>query len=260
MIKRIYTDKERDYIRELYKNGMKKCDISRKTGICAENIANWIKYPDKDFNRIKNYKSIENFEEYLNTEEKQKAYSFILAVYLCDGYICTNIKKRFNGAPVIHFYNDSRYIKNTKEWADNLQILIPLSTIRIKKRKNSNCFIVKADSHYLIDLFPQHGTGKKHDRKLELADWQKKIVEKYPHEFIRGCIQSDGCIWFQKNDNRKRYEFTNVSEDIANFFLDALKLIGIEAKKYWAKAGFYQVKSLRKAQEEILSKIITCKE
>ena len=29
-------------------------------------------------------------------------------------------------------------------------------------------------------LFPQHGAGKKHTRKIELAEWQQEIVARYP--------------------------------------------------------------------------------
>jgi len=36
-------------------------------------------------------------------------------------------------------------------------------------------------------LFPQHGPGRKHTRKIELEPWQAVIVREYPGEFARGC-------------------------------------------------------------------------
>jgi hypothetical protein len=45
-------------------------------------------------------------------------------------------------------------------------------------------------------LFPQHGPGKKHERKIELVAWQLEITHRYTQEFIRGLVHSDGsrCI------------------------------------------------------------------
>jgi hypothetical protein len=42
-------------------------------------------------------------------------------------------------------------------------------------------------------LFPQHGPGRKHRRKIELAPWQAGIVERLPRQFLRGVLHSDGC-------------------------------------------------------------------
>ena len=42
-------------------------------------------------------------------------------------------------------------------------------------------------------LFPQHGPGKKHLRKIELAPWQEDIVSREPGAFARGLFHSDGC-------------------------------------------------------------------
>ncbi|SEQ41062.1 hypothetical protein SAMN04487983_100514 [Streptomyces sp. yr375] len=87
-------------------------------------------------------------------------------------------------------------------------------------------------------LFPQHGPGKKHERRIVLAPWQQAIVDTHPWEFIRGLIHSDGCRitnWTEKtiNGERKRYEypryfFTNVSDDIRRLFTDTCDKLGVE--------------------------------
>ena len=51
-------------------------------------------------------------------------------------------------------------------------------------------------------LFPQHGPGRKHHRKIELAQWQEVIVRRYPGEFARGLFHSDG--WRGVNRVRRR--------------------------------------------------------
>jgi hypothetical protein len=90
-------------------------------------------------------------------------------------------------------------------------------------------------------LFPQHGRGRKHERKIELADWQLAIVQEDPRPLIRGLLHSDGCRitnWTEKRvgDTTKRYTypryfFTNVSHDILGILTDALDLLGIAWKQ-----------------------------
>ena len=90
-------------------------------------------------------------------------------------------------------------------------------------------------------LFPQHGRGRKHERAIVLAGWQRELVEANPRPLIRGLIHSDGCRitnWTERRvgDTAKRYEypryfFTNVSVDILSIFTDALDLLGIAWKR-----------------------------
>lgn len=52
---------------------------------------------------------------------------------------------------------------------------------------------VRAGNKLWLHAFPQHGPGRKHERKIALEDWQQQIVDTYPEEFVRGLIHSDGC-------------------------------------------------------------------
>jgi hypothetical protein len=86
-------------------------------------------------------------------------------------------------------------------------------------------------------LFPQHGRGRKHERKIELADWQREMVKSDPRPLIRGLIHSDGwrgTNWTEKTVGGTtkrytypRYQFSNESADIKRIFTDALDLLGI---------------------------------
>ncbi|MEV6287036.1 hypothetical protein [Kribbella sp. NPDC051770] len=54
-------------------------------------------------------------------------------------------------------------------------------------------------------LFPQHGAGRKHLRKIQLLDWQREIVADHPGLFVRGLFLSDGCRvnnWTTTNGRR----------------------------------------------------------
>jgi hypothetical protein len=83
-------------------------------------------------------------------------------------------------------------------------------------------------------VFPQHGAGRKHLRKIELEPWQVEIVAKYPEQLLRGLFHSDGCRfvnWASKPDGKRyyyvRYMFSNESEDIRKILTDTLDLLGI---------------------------------
>ncbi len=43
------------------------------------------------------------------------------------------------------------------------------------------------------EAFPQHGPGRKHERRIELAPWQREIVDEFPQELVCGLLHSDGC-------------------------------------------------------------------
>ena len=83
-----------------------------------------------------------------------------------------------------------------------------------------------------ICLFPQHGPGAKHLRRIALTDWQRSLVTLYPDEFVAGLIHSDGCRCLNrvKGYAYPRYFFTNVSEDIRALFTMACGMLGIECR------------------------------
>jgi intein/homing endonuclease len=82
-----------------------------------------------------------------------------------------------------------------------------------------------------VALFPQHGPGKKHNRKIVLHDWQEKIIEEYPFDFLKGLIYSDGCIFLNKKSGQYWIEFTNISEDIKIIYEKVLGSLGIMSSR-----------------------------
>ena len=82
-------------------------------------------------------------------------------------------------------------------------------------------------------LFPQHGPGRKHERPIVLADWQRAIVEEHPWPLIRGLIHSDGCRAVNRVTVRgvryayPRYFFANESPDILAIMGTALDRVGV---------------------------------
>jgi len=97
-------------------------------------------------------------------------------------------------------------------------------------RKPNNCIEVYGYSKSWPCLFPQHGSGKKHERAIELTCWQVGLVRDHPELFLRGLIESDGCRF--ENSGRdgwraSRYAFYNVSDDIIALFCWACELLDL---------------------------------
>ncbi len=65
-----------------------------------------------------------------------------------------------------------------------------------------------------VCVFPQHGPGRKHERRIELEAWQLALARRYPEELIRGLIHSDGYH----------------SSDLRELFQWACALIGVESR------------------------------
>lgn len=253
-------------VKELKDKGLSKSQISREMNIPRGTISEWILYGfcprafSENGLKTNRYEEI-NIENYFITEELQKAYSHILAVYLSDGYIDKMPHKK--DVYRIRFFNDRKYPINTEEWRSNLNALLPKNKCTTRQQEKANCDFVVCYSKYLPILFPQHGPGMKHTRKLELTDWQKKIIQKYPEQFIRGCFQSDGCI-YQHNSGKysyKKYNYVNKSSDIMDFFLFACECVGIKKEKYLSpKRQVFVAQNFSKEDIDILEKIISIKE
>jgi hypothetical protein len=100
-------------------------------------------------------------------------------------------------------------------------------------RRRGAVMIVNAYANAWPLLFPQHGVGRKHLRPIVLEPWQRNIVEQHPTEFVRGCIESDGCRHRRvvAGRNYPAYSFTNHSADILELFIWACGLIGLRPRR-----------------------------
>jgi hypothetical protein len=108
-----------------------------------------------------------------------------------------------------------------------------MPTSRVCRVRRHGCTMVKSYSKHWPCLFPQHGPGRKHLRKIELREWHESIVQKYPGEFAKGLFHSDG--WRGMNRVRRpladgdrwyeypRYQFSNESRDILRLCGEALE-------------------------------------
>jgi hypothetical protein len=113
---------------------------------------------------------------------------------------------------------DAAYPDLAQRCAVAVKKVNPFHPVCIYQQKN--VLRVKSYGVCWLKLFPQHGPGRKHLRKIELRDWQETLVKHNSWEFLRGLLESDGSRFDRSVGGRiyPAYGFTNRSSDILNLF------------------------------------------
>ncbi|CBG73882.1 MULTISPECIES: helix-turn-helix domain-containing protein [Streptomyces] len=190
-------------------------------------------------------------------ELDESAYSYLLGLYLGDGHIVQNRAMR---VPSLSISCTEAHPGLMDECEQAMRAVFPANSVCRVRRKG--CRELKLTSMHLQCLFPQHGPGKKHERRIVLEPWQQTIVDAHPWDFIRGLIHSDGCRitnWTTRHvgGERKRYEypryfFTNKSDDIRQLYTDTLDKLGIEWTHCTRDGNPYNISVAKKASVALL--------
>ena len=120
-------------------------------------------------------------------ELDREAYAHLLGWYLGDGHI---VHTR-SGVYRLEMMSDNRYAGLLDEIAVALARVRP-GTVALRRPK-PGCTAVGTTWKHWPCVFPQHGPGRKHERRIELEPWQRGIVTQHPGRFLRGLFHSDGC-------------------------------------------------------------------
>ena len=88
-------------------------------------------------------------------------------------------------------------------------------------------------SRHLPCAFPQHGRGKKHERRISLERWQEDLVAQAPWALLRGLIRSDGCVFINRTGpyRYESYGFYNRSTDILDLFARTCDQVGVAYRR-----------------------------
>lgn len=162
-------------------------------------------------------------------ELDEAAYALLLGWYLGDG----SIARARRGVFTLQIINDERYPELNQEIAETIKRVKPNASPCF--RGGGGAVRVEARWKHWPCVFPQHGPGRKHLRKIGLEEWQRAIVAQYPDQLLRGLFHSDGCRvvnWASRPGTEQRYyylryQFSNKSDDIRKILTDALDLLGI---------------------------------
>lgn len=169
-----------------------------------------------------------SFDQHLPLPDRE--YAYLLGAYLGDGCLSAT---HTTGVWRLRIFADSRYPGIIDECAAAMETILPGQRAHRLRRRASQCVEVSMYSKHWLCLFPQHGPGRKHHRTIELADWQRQIVEHSREPFLRGLIHSDGCrvVARERQAGRvreaPRYLFSNRSEQIKALFCESCDALGI---------------------------------
>ena len=151
-------------------------------------------------------------------------YSYLLGLYLGDGCLSSHPRGVFK----LRITLDLAYPGIIAECRRSIELVAGsghAAAIAPKK----GCVEVYSYWKAWRCLFPQHGPGRKHHRRIVLASWQESVVDRYPGLLLRGLIHSDGCRFINTGTNWRhpRYSFSNRSADIRGIFCDACARLGL---------------------------------
>ena len=163
-------------------------------------------------------------------------YAELLGLYLGDG--CISVGARTSRLRITLDLKYPRIIEATRSLVARC---FPSNRVDVQSRGvKGNCVNVSVYSLHLACLFPQHGPGKKHERRIALESWQRQQVKAAPGALLRGLIRSDGCVFINRTDIHRpepyeylSYAFSNKSKDIVEIFEQGCELVGIERRVTW---------------------------
>jgi hypothetical protein len=161
------------------------------------------------------------------------SYAYLLGMYLGDGHLVGNGR---SWQLVVSL--DGAYEEIVEECRAAMLLTMPSRIPRLRTHATERCVRVASMAKAWHELFPQHGPGRKHERPIVLAPWQREIVERETWQFVRGLIHSDGCRSINRFKTKlpsdrvaeyayPRYFFSNLSADIRGLFCEACDRLGL---------------------------------
>ncbi|MGW0389585.1 helix-turn-helix domain-containing protein [Streptomyces sp. NPDC003042] len=213
----------------LLRRGVTNRVVAEHLGVPRGTVG-WWRHEDRK-HRGETYTQPTDCPKCTSREFDQRAYAYLLGLYLGDGHIISKYKQHH-----LSIFCDASWPGLIDAAEEAMHLVMPQP--KVGRRHRQGCVEVKSYTLHWPCLFPQHGPGKKHDRRIVLEGWQQEIVDAHPWEFIRGLIHSDGCRtinWTTRiiGGERKRYEypryfFTNKSDDIRKLCTDTLAKVGVQ--------------------------------
>jgi hypothetical protein len=216
----VRTSEEVATVLELVRAGLNDCEIARRTGIPRGTIRCWRIGRLPNFQRSRAVCPVCTGNPHALP---RVPYTYLLGLYLGDGCLAAHPRDVYR----LRISCASAYPELIRRCEHAITEVLP---VKVNKVRRQGCFEVYSFSKHWICLFPQHGPGRKHERKIELTGWQQDLVDVDPRPLLRGLLHSDGCrvLNWVNGTPYPRYHFINVSSDIRAIFGRACDALGIE--------------------------------
>ncbi|MGH9166642.1 MAG: hypothetical protein ACRD02_02270 [Acidimicrobiia bacterium] len=214
---------------ELVRSGMNDCAIGTQMGIPRGTVRDW-RHKAKTGWRPGNpgrSRSDENCPVCSHASLDRAQYAYLLGQYLGDGCLSEHRRRVFRlrislslGYPGI--MSDCIRAIVAVRGSDNVGFV-----------ECVGCVVAYSYWKHWRCVFPQHGSGRKHERKIELLSWQEDVVAQHPDRLLRGLLHSDGWRGVNRvnGTDYPRYQFANNSEDILRIFCQACDRFGVSWKQ-----------------------------
>ena len=212
---------------ELARAGLNDCEIARRTGIPRGTVRDWRAGRVRSFARGPEHRSrVGRTCPVCDGQPltlSRVAYTYLLGLYLGDGCLAAHPR----GVYRLRISCANAYPELIRRCEQAITEVLPVTVNRIARQ---GYFEVNSFSKHWICLFPQHGPGRKHERRIELTGWQQDLVDLDPRPLLRGLLHSDGCrvLNWVNGTPYPRYHFSNVSPDIRAIFGRACDALGVE--------------------------------
>jgi len=180
------------------------------------------------------------------------SYVYLLGLYLGDGCLLKHPRGVFR----LHISLDANHPGIAEECLAAMALVMPASKASMSRDRRWRMLNLVSFSQHWPHLFPQHGPGVKHKRKIALEPWQQQVVDRYPGRLLRGLIHSDGCRVTNrirhpsKTYKYPRYFSSNRSRDIQGIFCDACDRLGIA----WRQDGPWNISVARREAVAIMDR------
>lgn len=235
----MYDEMTRAGALRLLNQGLTVSEVSRRTGVSRWAIDEWRRRADQG-RPLYSPRSgpCPRCASPATAPRPADRYAYLLGLYLGDGCL-SPVSDPAKRVWALRVFCADAYPGLRDECVEAVRAVRPGNRVRLLGL--TGCTEVNSHSRHWPCLFPQHGPGKKHTRRIALEGWQQEIVDEHTEEFIRGLIHSDGSRsvnrvrrtagggdrWYEY----PRYFFTNESADIRGLFTDALDRLGIAWKQ-----------------------------
>ena len=136
---------------------------------------------------------------------------------------------------------------------DVLRDTFPENKVGVTFFKEGRVLVLHLYSRHLRCVFPQAGPGKKHRRRIVLADWQEDCIGAAPWALLRGLINSDGCSFINRTGPYEYlcYEFANHSQDILDLFCATCDRVAVEYRRYAKCVRIYKRPSVALLKSQV---------
>lgn len=235
---------------ELIALGINDCEISRRIGVPRETVRDWRapRYVPQAGSRRNAWTCFRCWRPTSLVLFTPADYAELLGLYLGDGHITPMAR-----AQRLRLMLDAKYPVIVDDAADLIARIVPWNKVGRQFPHEGRMVTLHSYHGHWSCLFPQHGAGKKHERRISLEPWQERLVSAAPWALLRGLIRSDGCVFVNRTGrySYESYDFANCSQAILELFVETCACVGVECRRYDKHVRIYRRASVARMLDNV---------